>query len=106
MNSWLSTGWSHAVEYPYGLLSFFIKEPRPILVRLGQISLLVFIEAVANALAVLKDQFSIDNLESIDIHRHQFVARDAVSAITAKDGFIFRGFLVKKTFVLFGSKLI
>lgn len=91
---------------PYGSFPFFLNQPWPILAGLVEIAFLVFVEAVADAFAVLHVELSIDDLKSFHLHGRQLVAGNTISTITAEQRLVFHGLLVKENLVLPGNELI
>jgi hypothetical protein len=70
--------------------SLFLHEHGPVAVGLGQIALDVFVEIVADAFAVLEQQFAVHDLERVHVNLDQLVSRDAVRTVAAEGWFVFR----------------
>ena len=82
----------------------FVDQAGPVHLGFGEIALGVLVEIVSDAFAVLEDQAAVHDLKGIHVNFYEFVAGNAISAVTAEYGFVFGGVLIEEVFVFLRGK--
>ena len=71
------------------LFSFLFDEAGPIRFSFDEVALGVFVEIVAHAFAVLKEEATLDDLKGLRIDFNELVSGNSKGAVAAESGLIF-----------------
>ena len=84
----------------------FGDECRPVLFRLGDVRVEIFIELLQDRFIQVEIEFAVANLPSADIHREQCADRHAESAVTTALRGVFFGCGLEQFLVRLGSEYV